>query len=70
MWCCMERNVGSTDRTARIAAGAAMVGASIATGPRAPLRSTAAAGIGGTMLATGLTGRCPAYTVAGIDTTE
>lgn len=66
----MDRNVGRTDRRARIAAGAALVGAGVATGPRSPLKSTAAVGVGGTMLATGLTGRCPAYEVVGVDTTE
>lgn len=66
----MKRNVGSTDRHARIAAGAALVGASVATGPKAPLKSTAAIGVGGTMLATGLTGHCPAYELADVDTTD
>lgn len=64
----MERNVGDTDRTARVAAGAALLGAGIAT--PGPVRSAVSVGAGGMMLATGATGRCPAYSVLGIDTTE
>ncbi|QSG06283.1 YgaP family membrane protein [Halapricum desulfuricans] len=66
----MERNVGRTDRNARIAAGSALVGAGLLAGPKAPAKSAAAAGVGSVMVATAATGRCPAYELAGIDTLE
>ncbi|MDQ2053415.1 MULTISPECIES: DUF2892 domain-containing protein [Halobellus] len=64
----MEQNVGRMDRRARIAAGATLLGAALTT--RGPVRRAAALGAGGTMLATGATGYCPAYDVAGVDTRE
>jgi len=66
----VNRNVGTPDRTARIAAGATLVRTGVATGRTAPVRSAAAVGVGGTLLATGSSGRCPADEVAGVDTTE
>lgn len=66
----MDRNVGRTDRKARIAGGSALVGAGLLAGPKAPVKGAAAAGVGSVMIATGATGRCPAYELAGIDTLE
>ncbi|MFT4933307.1 MAG: hypothetical protein ACI91T_003212 [Natronomonas sp.] len=66
----VNRNVGTLDRTARIAAGATLVGTGVATGPTAPVRSAAAVGVDGTSLAPGSSGRCPPDEVAGVDTTE
>ncbi|MEF8774272.1 MAG: DUF2892 domain-containing protein [Halobacteriales archaeon] len=54
----------------RIGVGAALIGGAVATGPLHPVKSTLAIGAGGTMLATGATGHCPAYEVADVDTTE
>lgn len=62
----MRQNVGRMDRRARIATGAALVGAGIVS--RGPVRSAAALGVGGTMLATGATGYCPAYELVDVDT--
>ncbi|MEF8831053.1 MAG: DUF2892 domain-containing protein [Halobacteriales archaeon] len=54
----------------RIGVGAALIGGAVATGPLHPVKSTLAIGAGGTMLATGATGHCPATEVADVDTTE
>jgi hypothetical protein len=64
----MDQNVGRTDRYTRIATGAAVLGTGVTTG--GPVRSLAAVGVGGTMLATGATGYCPAYDLVGVDTRE
>ena len=66
----MQRNVGRTDRTVRVTTGAALLGASLLSGPKAPLKSAAGTTIGGAMIATGATGHCPAYELADVDTLE
>ena len=66
----MKRNVGRTDRTARIAAGSALVGAGVLMGPKSLVKGAVTTGAGGMMVATGATGRCPAYKLAGVDTLE
>jgi hypothetical protein len=66
----VERNVGRTDRLARIGAGTALLGAGATHGLTAPVRGALELGVGGVLVATGVSGRCPAYDVADVDTTE
>ena len=66
----MDRNVGRTDRLARIGAGTALLGAGATRGLTSPVRGALAVGVGGVLVATGVSGRCPAYDVADVDTTE
>jgi hypothetical protein len=66
----VERNVGRTDRLARIGAGTALLGAGATHGLTSPVRGALELGVGGVLVATGVSGRCPAYDVADVDTTE
>jgi hypothetical protein len=63
----MQVNVGGTDRTVRLVAGGALLGAAALAPVDGRLR--AAMGVGGVaMLGSGLTGYCPANAALGIDT--
>lgn len=57
----MQKNVGGIDKIARILVGIALIVWAIAGGP-------VWAWIGILLLATGLLGRCPAYTLLGLKT--
>lgn len=60
----MNQNVGTIDRTLRLAVGAGLI-ALVFFGPQTPW-----GWIGVVPLATGLLGSCPAYTLLGIRTAE
>jgi sulfite exporter TauE/SafE len=66
----VDRNVGRTDRLARIGAGTALLGAGAKHGLTSPVRGALEVGVGGVLVATGVSGRCPAYDVVDADTTE
>ena len=65
----MDRNIGRTDRLTRIGAGTALLGAGATHGLTSPVRGALEFGVGGVLVATGVSGRCPAYDVADVDTT-
>ncbi|WP_254522784.1 YgaP family membrane protein [Natrinema caseinilyticum] len=70
----MQKNVGGIDRTGRLVVGAVAVLAGIAalTGFWAVgiVTAVVALVVGGILLVTGLTRKCPINDAAGIDTTE
>lgn len=67
----MEQNVGQADRYIRIALGSLLLATGAARLARRADAGSAALGLlGGTMLAEGVLGTCPLYTVAGISTND
>jgi uncharacterized membrane protein len=62
----VRRNVDDTERTIRAGAGASLLAAGLTNGPPGPGNVAAVAG-GGYLVATGVTGRCPAYDLLGVD---
>ena len=63
----MERNVGGADRTARFAAGAALLGGGLFVASDTRWRAATLAG-SAVALGTAVTGYCPANAALGIDT--
>lgn len=67
----MDQNVGLPDRYIRITLGGLMLAAGAARlARRADLTGVAAGLLGGMMLAEGVLGTCPLYSVAGINTKD
>ncbi len=67
----MKANVGLTDRYLRIALGGVLLASSAARMAREGSLSGLGQGlVGGTMLAEGVLGTCPLYSLFGIDTRE
>lgn len=65
----LHQNVGETDRFVRIGVGGFLLALSAARMARYGLLSGAATGfLGGMMLAEGVLGHCPYYSLLGIDT--
>lgn len=62
-----EKNVGSTERVASIAGGAALAALGAA---RRTTAGTALAVLGGALVIRGATGHCPVYEALGVDTSE
>jgi len=66
----LERNVGTAERVIRVGLGVLLVRSAL--GPfrarRRPGLLAAASALGAVLLVTGLTGRCPLYSVLGVST--
>lgn len=69
MQCNLEKNIGTVDKTIRLAVASSLLGAmcskKISTAGKVILGAGAAL-----LLLTGLTGKCPAYQATGIDTRD
>lgn len=67
----MDHNVGPADRYIRIALGSLLLATGAARLATRPDAGSAALGLlGGTMLAEGVLGTCPLYSLAGISTAD
>ncbi|MFZ5826647.1 MAG: YgaP family membrane protein [Bacillota bacterium] len=67
----MEQNVGQTDRYLRITFGSLLLACSAAHAAREGGMAGLGTGLlGGMMLAEGVLGSCPIYSLAGVDTRE